>query len=594
MNRMNTTRFMTQEELMEQLTEIDLRQQEECLAGGVPLLVRNQKAYVDTGDNHTLIFGATGSKKTRLLGMPTVEILSRAGESFLVTDPKGEIFEKTKESIRKRGYQVYCLNLRDFRNGVAWNPISLPFDYYQRGDKSKAVEMVCELARMIAGENVQDPFWTNTAADVITGLILILLKSASREECNIKSVLALWEQYLENKEETMNMISGQFGGTLIARKLRSLDNDSNKTVGSIEAVVATGLNRLSANEDFIEFLSQEGMEFDTVTREKTAIFLIVPDENRFYHFIASLFMEQMYEVLIKEAQRSPQLKLKIRMNYIVDEFANIPKMENMEAMITAARSRNIRFNLLVQSKMQLEEKYGSVASVICDNCNNWIYLYSKDYGLLSEISRLCGNVIYDNHMTVPLISEFELQHLKKEEGEALVLAGRNYPCIVNLADIDEYPLFVKKMETNQSDGIIQTWLPVCVFTLKKTKGRSTCQYIFTKEMNERRRRKEGLSRDTWLVGACNGVILMEDNVTKQDVLTGAGILRLCLNEFADISDIEDLEWYMADSSIQQMYYTRLYSTNPEMVFLTLQELGTEHFIPVQKNFIQKLKGAGLC
>lgn len=589
MNRMNTTRFMTQEELMQHLTEIDLGQQENCQAGGVPLLVRNHKAYVDTGDNHTLIFGATGSKKTRLLGMPTVEILSRAGESFLVTDPKGEIYEKTSESVQQRGYQVYCLNLRDFRSGASWNPISLPFDYYQQGDKSKAVEMISELARMIVGENVQDPFWSNTAADVITGLILILLEIADKEECNIKSVLSLWEQYLENKEEIMKLIRQQYSGTLIARKLRSLDNESNKTVGSIEAIVATGLNRLSANEEFVEFLSQKGMEFDKITSEKTAIYLIVPDENKFYHFIASLFMEQMYEVLIKEAQKSPQQKLKIRMNYIVDEFANIPKMENMDSMITAARSRNIRFNLLIQSKMQLEDKYGPLASVICDNCNNWVYLYSKDYELLSEISRLCGNVIYDNHMTIPLISEFELQHLKKEEGEALVLAGRNFPCIVNLADIDEYPL----VKSSKSRAVSQAWLPVCVFTLKKPRNRSTCQYSLIREMNERRRLKAGLSKDTWLVGACNGVILIEDSVTKKEALTGMGILRLCLNELADMDDSTDLEWYTADSSLQQAYYTQLYALSPEKVFMTIQEMGADKFTPLQKDFVQKLKGAGL-
>lgn len=190
MNRMNTTRFMTQEEFMAQLTEIDLRSSEVYEAGGVPLLVKNQKAYVDTSDSHTIIFGATGSKKTRLLGMPSVEILSRAGESFVVTDPKGEIYEKTVMSVQKRGYKVQCINLRDFKKGVAWNPLILPYDCYHRGEKSKAVEMVSEIGKMIVGEGLEDPFWTTTAADVVTGLMLILLECADREECNIVAPLS--------------------------------------------------------------------------------------------------------------------------------------------------------------------------------------------------------------------------------------------------------------------------------------------------------------------------------------------------------------------------------------------------------------------
>ena len=381
MNRMNSTRFMTQDELMKQLTAIDIENGSDCEAAGIPLLVKDKTAYVDTADNHTIIFGATGSKKTRLLGMPTVELLSRAGESFVVTDPKGEIYEKTVRNVSKRGYQIICLNLRELTKGETWNPLALPYDCYRAGEKGKAIEMISEIARMLAGHKSEDPFWTNSTADVLTGLMLILLEAADREECHIKSVLELWEQYLNNRNKMNEKFKCGFSNKLISRKLRSLHNDSNRTVGSIESLVATAINRIAANEEFVDFLSQKGMQFDMVTKEKTAIYLIIPDENQYYHFVAGLFMEQLYEVLIKEAQRSPNRRLSIRMNYIVDEFANIPKMENMDSMITAARSRNIRFYLIVQSKMQLEDKYKTAASVICDNFTNLIYLYSKDYEL---------------------------------------------------------------------------------------------------------------------------------------------------------------------------------------------------------------------
>ena len=199
MNRINSTRFMTQEELISQLTEIDLQMQESCEAGGVPLLIKDNKAYIDTEDNHTIIFGATGSKKTRLLGMPTVEILSRAGESFMVTDPKGEIYEKTVAAVSGRGYQVICLNLRELTKGETWNPLTLPYDYYHQGEKGKAVEMISEIAGMLAGHKADDPFWSNSTADVLTGLMLILMESADRDECHIKSVLALWDKSLNEK-----------------------------------------------------------------------------------------------------------------------------------------------------------------------------------------------------------------------------------------------------------------------------------------------------------------------------------------------------------------------------------------------------------
>ena len=589
MNRMNTTRFMSQEELMQKCTEIDLSKDETCQTGGVPLLVKDQKAYVDAEDNHTMIFGSTGSKKTRLLGIPTVEILSRAGESFIVTDPKGEIYAKTAKNIQRRGYRTYCLNLRELKNGITWNPLLLPYEFYCQGDEGKAVEMVNEMVRMIVGEKSEDPFWSNTTIDVITGLILILLENANKEECNMKSVLALWSQYLEAKENFIQWVR-QNCSDLVARKLNSLNNESPKTVGSIEALVTTGLNRLSANEDFVEFLSQDGMKFDNIAQEKTAIFILVPDENKFYHFIVSLFLEQMYEVLIKQAQRNPDQRLGIRMNYIIDEFANIPKMENMDSMISASRSRNIRFTLLVQSKKQIEEKYGPAATVICDNCSNWIYLYSKGYDLLNEISRLCGNVIYDNHLTIPLISEFELQHLKKEEGEALVLSGRNLPCIVNLADIDEYPY----LQTCSDILEVQPWIPVAVFSLEEKKT-SACRFPMLQQMNRSRRRRKLIStRNKWLVGTCNGVILVEDVASMQEIASGYGMIRLCADEFDDLSCIRDLQWYMSDNKKLFQYADILGKINPEKIVLTIQELGEDEFVPVPEDAIERLKGAGLC
>ena len=589
MNRMNTTRFMSQEELMQKYTEIDLSREEPCPAGGVPLLVKNQKAYVDTEDNHTMIFGSTGSKKTRLLGIPAVEILSRAGESFIVTDPKGEIYAKTAKSIQRKGYRTYCLNLRELKKGVTWNPLLVPYDFYCQGNAGKAVEMVYEMVRMIVGEKSEDPFWSNTTIDVITGLILILLENAGKEECNIKSVLALWSQYVESKEEFIQKVR-QNCSDLVVRKLNSLNNESTKTVGSIEALVTTGLNRLSANEEFVEFLSQDGMKFDSIASEKTAIFIIVPDENKFYHFIASLFMEQMYEVLIKQAQHNPNQRLPIRMNYIIDEFANIPRMENMDSMITASRSRNIRFMLLIQSKKQLEEKYGSAASIICDNCSNWIYLYSKDYELLKEISQLCGNVIYDNLLTIPLISEFELQHLSKEEGEALVLAGRSLPCIVNLADIDEYPYLQDCSDILET----QTWTSVDTFVLG-TKKLSTYFLQSLPQLNRSRRNKARTgTRDKWLVGTCNGVILVEDSASLAEIISGYGMIRLCVNEFDDLSCMKNMQWYISDNKKMFRYAYILANEAPERIAVTIQELGEEEFTPVPESTMERLKGAGLC
>ncbi len=82
------------------------------MACGAPLISDGNTAWVNNGDNHTLVIGSTGSKKTRLVIMPMIEMIARAGESLICTDPKGELYDRTSGFFAKNGYQVLVLNLR--------------------------------------------------------------------------------------------------------------------------------------------------------------------------------------------------------------------------------------------------------------------------------------------------------------------------------------------------------------------------------------------------------------------------------------------------------------------------------------------------
>ena len=545
MNRLNGTRFLTQEELAEQLVEIDLNA-ESYPVGGIPLLAKENKVYVDAADSHTMIFGATGSKKTRMFAMPSIGIFARAGESFVVTDPKGELYKRTVGDVTAHGYKGYCLNLRDFKAGVTWNPLALLYRYYHNGKTAKAMEFINEMAKMIIGEDATgETFWTNTAIDVFCGFTLLLFERALENECNLKSLSELWNSYLKDRKKTIDLIRKEYAGTIVYQKIASLDCPSEKTVGSIETFITMGLNKLSINEDFVTFLSQEGMDLEKMTEQKTAIYLVIPDENTSYHFIVSLLLEQLYEVLIEKAQGEAEQKLPIRMNFLIDEFANIPKIENMESMIT---------------------------DIISGNCNNWIYLYSKEYELLQEISRLCGEVIYDNNVRMPLFSEFDLQHLNKEEGEAWVLAGRNCPCLSNLADIEAYPYPVVEPQEKQN----QSWKKVNCYVLHNDKKQN-----YGWELSDVAKILdfyEDEEPEHWLVAVGpDGMIMAEAMFRKSMIDSKAAIGAMACGELAAKKlDPEYLEWYSASPDMEKRY-RRICSWHPEKVYVTLDELGMEKF-----------------
>lgn len=583
MNRVNSTHFATQEELAGKLTSLDLKDKNFPI-GGIPLLGKGDKVYVDATDSHTMVFGATGSKKTRLFAMPGIGIFVRGGESFVATDPKGELYERTAGDVSDYGYDVKCMNLRDFKEGFSWNPLTLPYEYYHADKKAKACEFIMEMAAMIIGGNSsEDTFWVDTGRDVLIGLMLLLFEEADKEECNLRSLVGLWNSYLKERKTFMKLIKEKYMGKMIYQKLSSLDNQSDKTAGSIEAFINMGLNKITINEEFMDFLSGEGEDLEEIVSEQMAIYLVIPDENKTYHFVVSLFLEQLYEVLISRAQKELNQKLPRRVNFLIDEFGNIPKIVNMESMITAARSRNIRFHLIVQGMKQLRQKYQEGAEIISGNCNNWIYLYSKEVELLQEISRLCGEVIYDNHITMPLFSEFDLQHLSKESGEALVLAGRNCPCISNLMDIDDYPFVRKELPVTKMAKVIG---PVRVFRPEMKKD-----YLYSHPLDPldifhfcgMKMPEETM----WVVGTGpDGMILTEGFFTERQIRSEYAFYKLLEKEnLAGYANLEDLEWYSAERQIENRYQHWM-KQHPGIVTPDIDILGNRKFTLRRKGRFQ--------
>ena len=174
---------------------------------------------------------------------------------------------------------------------------------------------------------------------------------------------------------------------------------------------------------------------DNIGTEKRAVFLVVPDEKTTYHFLAALFISQCYESLLENAEQNNG-KLPVRVNFIMEEFCNMPRLSDLGPMLTAARSRNIRFHLVVQSYSQMVDKYGySISKTIMDNCGNLIYLHTSEISFLEYISRLTGTNEYGR----PLISVSRLQHLRKNE--TLIFHDRCYPFLLqDLPLIFDYPI----------------------------------------------------------------------------------------------------------------------------------------------------------
>ncbi len=435
------TRWATMDEIKRSATYVNLSDDKYPTAG-IPIISDGRTAYVDGADTHTLIFGATGSKKTRLFCMPVLNYYIKAGESFVVTDPKGELYNRTSGMAQQNGYKTVVLNFRDIGKGDMWNPLSLPYYMYHYGNRENAVAMLNDFVATVASPQVQgtqDPFWAEMASALALANLLLLMEAADPEEVNVASLGALCSNASLEKLRKLsaNMRLDTIAGLNYANTLMNPEKTMNCILSALYAMIRV----FNIQKNLTNMLSGNTMDITRFGREKTAVYLIVPDEKSTYHFLITTFIKQAYEVLIAEAQKEDNRMLPVRVNFVLDEFCNLPKIPDMASMISAARSRNMRYILVAQSLHQLKGRYGEDADTIKGNCDNWIFLTSKELDLLEEISALCGTYYTPNGLQRRLISVSELQRLDKAKGEALIMHSRQYPVISEIADIDDYEMF---------------------------------------------------------------------------------------------------------------------------------------------------------
>lgn len=419
------------------------------LSGGVPLSFNKEKGsvFVDDSDSHSLIIGSTGSKKSRLIALPMVKILEVAKESMIISDPKAEIYRRTVSSLKSSGYEIIVIDLREPNRGSSWNPLSIPYEFFVAQNYDRAFEFANDIAVNLSGmQNSQkDPFWDQSASTFFFGLIMLLFRLCKNtglapEYVSIENVLKLRELICQSPDDEISKFLKDDAkkDTFLYSLLIGTVETAPSTQAGILSTFDQKMRTFSVQPSLLSMLAGHTRLLDDIQTKPTAVFLIVPDEKTSFHNLVSLFIKQSYEKLIFNAQQITKGdKIPLRVNYILDEFSSLPSIHDFPAMITAARSRNIRFNLFVQSKHQLDLRYLEEANTIRANCNNWIFLVSRELSLLQEVSELCGKRTKDGN-TLPILSVTDLQRLDKDKGEVLVLSGRKKPYIAMLPDINMY------------------------------------------------------------------------------------------------------------------------------------------------------------
>lgn len=354
---------------------------------------RNIFARVDTSDSHTLILSSSGGGKTTFFLYPNLEYSCATGMSFLVTDTKGDVFRDYATIAEKYyRYKTHIIDLRRPMNSGAYNMVHLVNKYYDlyRTTGNTSYQAKAERYAKITAKTIvrlkgfdgggQNAFFYDAAEGLIASVILIVAEFCEPEERHIVSVFKIVQELMKpdpaypvKKEEfpitylqtLMNLLPADHKAKWLAGAAQ------NSPPEAMASVLSTAMSRLLS---FIDSELEQIVCFDSdvdaeqFCTEKTAVFIVFPENDAPKHFIVSLFVKQLYNESIEKASAAEKNSLDKRVYFFLDEYGTMPKFEDAELMFSAGRSRNIFQVPMVQSLSQLEKNYGREGAAIIEDC----------------------------------------------------------------------------------------------------------------------------------------------------------------------------------------------------------------------------------
>ena len=392
---------------------------------GVPIWFSKDYKYVwfDRETPHYTYLGSTGSGKSVTAVIPMCSFIATAKNkrSVFITDPKGEIFNTTSKMFKDNGYNVLTLDFRHPEMSNHFNilePIIKEYEKYIDYEKKSIVSkkdkvkfnnlamtslaetnrLITSLATMIMQEKTQqkDPFWNNSARNLLEGLIGFFLEeykknNIKRNQITMTSIRKFQNSSMQEKNfnKFKTYIDRKDYGSKSKDSLTSILNASDNTYKSMTAVFGEKMS-LFDDVNVANVTSDSDFDFDLLGREATALFIIVPDEDKVYFTLVTIIVGLLYKELVKLANSKENKKLPVQIDWLLDEFANCPPLADIEALVSVARSRGMRFHFFIQSFSQLDNVYGKeVAQIILDNCG-LIYLKTNTQDTAEQISKRLG------------------------------------------------------------------------------------------------------------------------------------------------------------------------------------------------------------
>ena len=351
---------------------------------GIILAEDNYLPVDKRGNVNVLVVGGSGSGKSTSYSIPNAyQMLG----SYVFTDPKGELYDKTAGYLKANGYDIKVLNLVNPENSDGYNPL-------MHIQSEIDVDVIANT--IIKGQDSDgkgsDPFWDNNAEMLLKSLIYYLLEKRPKEEINLTSCAEMVRAAASsNGTNSLRELMSELPLSHPARtNFQSVEvvAGSEKTYSSILSTLQSKLGKFDSQE-IANVTSTNTINFEDIANHKTAVYVISSDTHTAYNFLLTIFFAQMIQQLYNYADMNGG-RLKVPTYFILDEFANIGQIPDFDKKISTSRSRGISFSVILQNLDQLEAVYEKSYETIMGNCDTHVFLGSNSFKTVEYFSKQLG------------------------------------------------------------------------------------------------------------------------------------------------------------------------------------------------------------
>lgn len=342
----------------------------------------------------TMVLGGSGAGKSFYYCIPN---LLQAQGSYVVLDPSGELLSRTGAYLKSCGYSVRALNLDEMDKSMGYNP----FNYIKSDDDILRLVKNLFKATVPKDSHSTDPMWDNQAEALCMAYMYLIYYEAGEAEKNMSTLMYLAREDVIEEDEDGNIIENAVSALfkkieianpehIAVRFRKTAMKGAAKTILGVQTTLAARLNKFNL-ESVCKLMEYDELNLYDIGNEKTALFLIIPAEDKSFNFIVSMLYSQLIPILYKSAKGNKNLKVKVPVHFLMEEFCNVVLPDDFLTILTTARKHNISFSIIIQAISQLEGIFKNKQfNTIIGNADSFVYLGSGEFETQKYISERIG------------------------------------------------------------------------------------------------------------------------------------------------------------------------------------------------------------